>query len=664
MPAARRPASVQSAPTPGGFGEFFRYHGWMSPGVRLFRSIAFPAKAACVALAFVVPMMMALGFLAQAALDQVDTARAERAGVAYVKPVLELMRTAQSRRLQALGGTGALDDVQAKVQAAFQAVQAKQAEFGKAMNLEPAFADLERAHEALLRAPRGADEDATLAAHVDYLVKMTTLVRAVSDGSQLALDPDLDTYYLMRAAVLGGPRMAENLARLRGLGRTALLTQDSRELSVHRRQLLTRWTAANELLREDVDASVMAVLGATPEVGKLVDLNRASTATDAFIAAVQKQLLGMALTGSAEQFAALGTAAVEAQDEVDRVLLQRLDDRLQARIDRLQRVLALQLAVAGTCMLIAAYLMLAFYRVMMGGLNEVARHLRQITLGNLTTAPAPWGRDEAAQLMTTLGEMQASLRHVVSGVLEGSNQVQNASGEISAASNDLAQRTERSAASLEQTASSMEQIAATVRQTSDTVAGARSIVEANAKAATRGGQVIAQVVDTMSGIRASSGKIGEIIGAIDGIAFQTNILALNAAVEAARAGEQGRGFAVVATEVRALAGRSAAAAKEIKALIGASLAQVEAGNRVAAEAGSTIGEIVGNAERIAGMMNEISTATRQQSVGVGQVGAAVQELDRSTQQNAALVEQTSAAAGALSQQARTLADEVAFFKID
>jgi methyl-accepting chemotaxis protein len=265
--------------------------------------------------------------------------------------------------------------------------------------------------------------------------------------------------------------------------------------------------------------------------------------------------------------------------------------------------------------------------------------------------------------MLTLGAMQESLRRIVGQVLVGSAQVQVASEEIASASNDLSARTESSAANLQQTAASMEEIAATVKHTAATVDGAMLIVRDNAVAATRGGAVIDQVVQTMNQIQMSSSRIGEIISVIDGIAFQTNILALNAAVEAARAGEQGRGFAVVATEVRALAGRSASAAREIKQLITASIEQVEGGNRIVAEAGTTIRDIVGNADRIMTLMSEISTATREQSSGLGQVGTALNDLDQSTQQNAALVEETSASASALSEHANFLAHEVGFFKL-
>jgi methyl-accepting chemotaxis protein len=238
-----------------------------------------------------------------------------------------------------------------------------------------------------------------------------------------------------------------------------------------------------------------------------------------------------------------------------------------------------------------------------------------------------------------------------------------ASGEISGGASDLHARTEMSAANLEQTASAMEQISSTVRSNEATVDEAARLATTNSQAAERGGRIIGQLVQTMQSINSSSGRIGDIIGTIDGIAFQTNILALNAAVEAARAGEQGRGFAVVASEVRALAQRSSAAAKEIKTLITASVEQVEGGVRVVREAGVTIDEIVGSAGQVHKLLAEVAVRAREQTAGVSQSAKAVHELDSVTQQNAALVEQTAAAATTLKDQAHSLAGEVAQFKL-
>jgi len=660
VPAVR---SSTAAERGSGFGEFFRYHGWLSPGVRLFRSISFPAKAAWVGVAFTVPLLVMLVFLGQGSFEQVAIARSERVGVDYARPLIALVAVAQSRRGAATSNSPDLADHQQRVKLAFEQLQARHQASGAALDLDKTFAELRKLHEALMQEPKRSSGVATFEAHVEYTKAMMTLLRQVTDGSQLALDPDLDTYHLMNVAILRGPRLAENIARVRGVSMMALATKDSKELSPKSRGMIQRWTAVHHYLTEDVDNSFERAVEATPEVAKLVDRARADELTMAFFKTVEQQVLGEKLSGEVEQMRAAGTAAVDANTEMNLRLLQRLDERLQARIERLQAALTVQAGIAALFIGLACYLMLAFYRVMMGGLHEVSEHLKQITNGNLTTAPAPWGRDETAQLMVILGAMQLSLRRIVSSVIQSANQVQTSSKEIASASNDLATRTEQTAANLEETAASMEQIASTVKNTADTVDGAMVIVRDNAIAATRGGDVIGQVVKTMEGIQNSSKKIGEIIGVIDGIAFQTNILALNAAVEAARAGEQGRGFAVVATEVRALAGRSAAAAKEIKNLIGVSLEKVEEGSRIATEAGSTMSEIVGNATRINALMGQIATATREQTSGVSQVGSAVQELDRSTQQNAALVEETSATASHLSAQAQRLALEVNFFKM-
>ncbi|HMN93023.1 MAG TPA: methyl-accepting chemotaxis protein [Hydrogenophaga sp.] len=264
----------------------------------------------------------------------------------------------------------------------------------------------------------------------------------------------------------------------------------------------------------------------------------------------------------------------------------------------------------------------------------------------------------AEALKSALGRMQS----VVTSVQQSSHQIEVASGEIATGNNDLSARTEQSASSLQQTAASMEEMTGTLRQSADAARQASQMAVANAEVAARGGQVVGQVVSTMEEINHSSKKIADIIGVIDGIAFQTNILALNAAVEAARAGEQGRGFAVVAGEVRNLAQRSAQAAREIKDLIGTSVERVEAGTRLVGEAGSTIGEVVANAQRVADIIGEITAATSEQSSGVGQINTAINHLDQMTQQNAALVEQSSAAAESLRSQARQLAQAIQVFK--
>ncbi len=328
----------------------------------------------------------------------------------------------------------------------------------------------------------------------------------------------------------------------------------------------------------------------------------------------------------------------------------------------LQRAAWVAAAIAVSSML-AGYLFSSFYRVIDGGINETRRHLRAIAAGDLTTAPAPWGRDEAAQLMLELRAMQDALRDMVRRVRESGSVIVQSSHEIASGATDLSARTESAAASLEQSAASMEQISATVKSSLDNTEEASRVARHSAQSAADGGRIMQEMVQTMEGIRASSAKIAEIIGTIDGIAFQTNILALNAAVEAARAGEQGRGFAVVAAEVRTLAQRSAGAAREIKALIGSSVDQVETGAEVVRKAGAAIDEIVSSSRRVDALLGEVAAGAREQSTGIAQIGQAVQDLDQMTQQNAALVEQTAAAAGSMRSQAQALADDVARFRL-
>jgi methyl-accepting chemotaxis protein len=291
-------------------------------------------------------------------------------------------------------------------------------------------------------------------------------------------------------------------------------------------------------------------------------------------------------------------------------------------------------------------------------LNAITHRIAQ---GDLAV-DIPHSTDESS-VIHGIQSMRDNVASIVMRVRQGSESVATASAEIAQGNHDLSSRTEQQASALEETAASMEELSSTVRQNADNARQANQLAVSASSVAQQGGEVVAQVVETMKGINTSSQKIADIIGVIDGIAFQTNILALNAAVEAARAGEQGRGFAVVASEVRSLAGRSAEAAKEIKNLISASVERVEQGNAQVDKAGATMTEVVAAIRRVTDIMGEISAASSEQSTGVAQVGEAVTQMDQATQQNAALVEQMAAAASSLNGQARDMVNAVAVFKL-
>jgi methyl-accepting chemotaxis protein len=303
-------------------------------------------------------------------------------------------------------------------------------------------------------------------------------------------------------------------------------------------------------------------------------------------------------------------------------------------------------------------------RSISGPLNQAVRIAQTVAAGDLTSRIEVDGDDEASQLLRALKDMNESLVRIVGEVRMSTDTIATASGQIASGNMDLSARTESQASSLEKTASSMEELTSTVKQNADNARQANQLAVSASEVAVKGGSVVTQVVDTMGSINASSKKIVDIIGVIDGIAFQTNILALNAAVEAARAGEQGRGFAVVASEVRSLAQRSASAAKEIKTLIGDSVDKVDVGAKLVDQAGATMQEIVDSVRRVTDIMSEITAASQEQMSGIEQVNEAVTQMDSSTQQNAALVEEAAAAAQSLRDQAGKLSQVVSVFKLD
>ncbi|MFA6069393.1 MAG: methyl-accepting chemotaxis protein [Janthinobacterium sp.] len=298
-----------------------------------------------------------------------------------------------------------------------------------------------------------------------------------------------------------------------------------------------------------------------------------------------------------------------------------------------------------------------------GPLRAAIDVARQVAHGDLTVQVDVRSKDETGELMQALKDMTASLLRIVTEVRGGTQAIATASRQIASGNIDLSARTEQQASSLEETASSMEELTAAVKQNADNALAARSLASAASSVAVKGGAVVSEVVQTMGSINASSRKIADIIGVIDGIAFQTNILALNAAVEAARAGEQGRGFAVVATEVRNLAQRSASAAKEIKGLIDDSVDKVGAGSKLVDQAGATMQEVVDSVQRLSAIIGEITDASEEQRLGIEQVNEAISQMDQVTQQNAALVEEAAAAANAMQDQAAQLSHAVQVFRL-
>jgi len=649
--------------TPAGF---FSHHGIWAPGVRMFRAMKFASKAYVISAAFLIPIATLAWFFFSTTAESIAFSAKERLGVAYARDAMPLLRAATAHRLHAVASADApapeLADARAKVEAAFAKLSATDKALGTELGTGKAFAALQAA--AAARDQAKGDGAAQFAAHTTYINALLDLLGQSTDGSNLTLDPDVDSYYLMDAALFRLPYIIEGSAQSRGLGAAAIA---SAKLTPEMQRLLSDKVPVLEFQFDQMVAGLAKALAYNTALAAAVKVQDVQDNTNAYLKLIRTNFFGAegaeVVKGDRAVYLTSANKALDSQYEATERMLTSLDGLLDARVSKM----ATNRNWVGGCalffVLVAGYLFYAFALVTRGGFAELRRHLKAMTSGDLTTSPSPWGSDEAARMMVTMAEMQTSLRALVSEVRASSEEIVTAATQVSTGALELSTRTEKAAASLEETASAMEEISSTVRNTADNVREADALGRQNATVATEGGKVINDAVSTMREIQASSSKIGDIIGVIDSIAFQTNILALNAAVEAARAGEQGRGFAVVATEVRALAQRSATAAKEIKGLIADSTARVESGTKVVSGAGTTMTQLVDNANRMSGLLADISTAANEQNKGVAEVGKTVTHLDADTQQNAALVEQTSAAADSLKGQAISLAEQVARFRL-
>jgi methyl-accepting chemotaxis protein len=640
----------------------FHAHGVWTLGVVVMRAIAFRAKAALICSLFLIPILtLGNDHFSRVAADLAFSDK-EVQGVEYnraVYPLLDL--AAQLRRDASTGGApvSSLAALEARLDEGYARLSALDKSMGASLQTASAFAAATSALGAIKAAPSGEGAYARHSAHVQALV---TLIKVVTDNSNLTLDPELETFYLMDGAFARLPDIVEHTASMRDAGlRVAAGASPDVELQNGAREdlFISQFQYAKMLeglAKIDHQAELEADIGAIA----------AGRSDAAYFSAVRASLLDApAVSDSAQaDFAVMSKAALERQFALAARLSGRLQTLLEQRVGAMRSGRAILIGVLAASMLSAAYFFFTFYLVTAGGLRLISKHLQEMASGDLRRAPAlPWGKDEPARVIDDLRVAYDALHRLIRTVRHSARTLHATSGEIAGASLDLSARSENAAASLEQQAAAMEQIGSTVGSNAELAGSAAKFADDNARVAENGGKIIGEVVTTMQAIHASSAQIADIIGVIDSIAFQTNILALNAAVEAARAGEAGRGFAVVAAEVRMLAHRSAAAAGEIKTLIVNSVTQIGNGTQVVEQAGATMTTMVDNAHRMSRFLSDISLASREQAQGVAQVSAAIHELDDNTQQNAALVEQTSAACGALKQQADSLQQEIANFRV-
>ncbi len=643
--------------------DFFRYHGPWAPGVRLFRGIGFQAKASILTAVFLVPIGLLSWQYFKDKAATIEFTRAERVGVSTMQQLVPVMKgvidTRNATRAM-LGGHPAQADYEASHRATDQALAAfarHVQEHGDPLKIGANVQRLQESWQATASSKDGTDgKGRTVFGPVTTAV--VALLYAVGDNSNLVLDPDLDSYYLMNALVLTLPQMLESTGQIWGWGTYAAARGS---IGSEQEANWAIWTARTQSGAEDMRRYLERVAHANPNIA-------AQLKTSALDQALALRKLGHLAVFDAHgpqpaEFYRQGRETLAALSGLYDHHLPLLDQLLEQREAHLTQARDLTAVVLVLSLLLSSYLFISFRKVLEGGLREVVFHIDAIRDGNLATQPRAWGADEAAGLMRTIADLQQSLRRIVTQIRDSADHIVHASQEIAAGSDDLARRTEASASGLQQSASAMAHISQTVRSTADVAAEASSLATHNAEAARHGGQVIHTMIATMDEIRQSSRRIGDITSTIDGIAFQTNLLALNAAVEAARAGEQGRGFAVVAAEVRGLAQRAANAAREINHLVSDSVRRIESGTEVVGQAGSAVDDIVKQTLHINELLARIAESARSEAQDVQQTTQAVQAMDESTQQNAALVEQTAAAAAAMRDQAQVLANGVATFSL-
>jgi methyl-accepting chemotaxis protein len=642
-------------------------HFLLAPAVKLMQRLRLLPKFAVVALLFLMPLMLVTALLMNELDKSIKFSRLERIGIDHVRQVQDMIRLTQQHRAlrhMFLSGNASVrqkaqqkqDEINAKI-AAFDAMQ----KAAPALDAGDVWRGVKQSWQALQSKLPTAEARNSYVEHTALIGQLYRLNTRIADHANLTLDPEVDTYYLATMFVKTFPEIAEGLSEIAGRGGAYI---DSGLMEANEDVLLgsTVLVARRDLAH--IPGQLDALFRENPALKpRLTPQLAALPAALAFLERAKNEVLNTVDQTSGNQFFDAGSNSIDGLYAVAGASATLLDGLLQQRIERdtLRRNLMLGGVLAALA--IAVYLLAGFYVSFAAEVRRLGEAVKRAAGGDLSSRITSNGKDEIAQLSNALGGMTAGLAQLVAEVRAGTDTIALASREIATGNQDLSYRTEQQAGSLEETSASMEQLTATVKQNAENAQQANRLAQSASEVAHQGGAAVAQVVDTMDAIHQSARKIGDIIGVIDGIAFQTNILALNAAVEAARAGEHGKGFAVVATEVRNLAQRSATAAKEIRLLIADSVKRVGAGSRQVESAGKTMDEIVASIGRVNGIVAEISAASREQRSGIEHVNQAIGQIDDITQQNAALVEQAAAAAESMREQADKLSQAAAVFKL-
>lgn len=602
----------------------------------------------------------------------IQVARMELAGIVPSKALLQLVQFTQQHRGMSAGFLGGKEDLaaprrQKQVQVDKEIVDTVGL-LARSIKNPEIIADLNQAVQRWETLARDVEKKSITGAesfkrHTALIAAYLDVLDRTVDYFGLSRDPNAEGHHLISAVLFHMPSLTENLGQARARGAFYLSRM---EIDAEGRANMGALVSLAQLHYRNMKRALDKAAGLNPALeSKLAAVAQTSAegADKAFRLAREHVIQPEQLTFDSAEFFSLYTKAIDTQFALSDHAMAELTRVLHARERELQ---ASQYAVFGAILILILTAIGVSYMVTRSitvPLADAVALARKVANGDLTSRIEVTSKNETGLLLAALRSMNEGLVKIVSEVRDGTELISTASQQIASGNADLSQRTEEQASSLEETASSMEELTSTVRLNAENARQANQLAAGASDVAVKGGEMVGQVVETMASINESSRKIADIIGVIDSIAFQTNILALNAAVEAARAGEQGRGFAVVATEVRNLAQRSAAAAKDIKALIGDSVEKVDAGAKLVDQTGETMGKIVATVKRMTDIMAEIAAASHEQSAGIEQVNQAITQMDQVTQQNAALVEEAAAAAESMEDQAKSLAQAVSVFKL-